>query len=107
MHTVLLASASDFFGNLGGILAGISELLLALGAGIGFVVRSRRSARRERLRTETAASLAAQEARKVLEERLEKQHHDQIEDYKKQIADLTSSRDQLLSRLLEGHKDDT
>ena len=83
-----LASGADIVGSLGGILAGLSELLLAIGAGIGFVIRGRRNARRERLRTETAAGLAAQEAKKQLETKLDKQHTEQIDAYKQQITDL-------------------
>lgn len=127
----VIVSASDFIGSLGGILAGLSELLLAVGAGLGFVIKSRRNARRERLRTETAASLAAREAQRQLETRLADQHtaqleqyrqqimdinkryedqiddlqkaHDlQVEQFKQQVRDLTHDREALLSRLLNG-----
>jgi hypothetical protein len=114
---------TDVFANLGGIFAGLSELLLAIGGGIGFVIRSRRQARRERVRTEAAASLAAQEARKALESKLEQQHGDQVkmlenqltelrvmqqsqvEQYKNQIIDLQHDREQLLARILREYGD--
>lgn len=117
---MLPLASGDLFVSLGGILTGIAEILTLVGTGIGFLIRSRRNARRERLRTETAAGLAAQEAKKQLEERLELQHtaaidqyKEQLEDlqasyerqldqYRQQVADLTHDRDALLSRLLDG-----
>jgi uncharacterized protein HemX len=117
------SGGTNLFANLGGILAGLSELLLAIGGGVGFVIRSRRQARRERMRTEAAASLAAQEARKALEAKLEQQHGDQIkqlenqlfetkamqmiqvEQYKNQITDLQHDREKLLARILREYGD--
>lgn len=123
---MIVLASSALFANLGSILQGISALLLAVGAGVGFVVRSRRTAQRERLRTEAAATLAAQEAKKALETRLEIQHaaqiatlesqitelrtlHSvQIEQFKDQIEDLQHDREQLLARILReyGDRDD-
>lgn len=115
---------ASFLSGIGGILTGISELLLALGAGIGFLIRGRRNHQRERLRTEAAAALAAREAKKALEEKLEAQHSAQIDQYKSerkelqamqkiQIAQLESQlavqqsiNSNLLNRLLEADKND-
>jgi hypothetical protein len=111
-------ATSDIFSNLGSVFEGLSSLLLALGAGVGFLIRGRRTATRARLRTEAAAAVAAREAKKALEERLERQHSEQIkllesqltdlrtmhqvqvDSYKIQIADLQRDREQLLSRIL-------
>lgn len=116
-------ASGDLFASVGGILTGIAELLGLIGAGIGYIVRSRRNAHRERLRTETAAGLAAQEAKKQLEARLERQHADLIQQYKdqmedlekihtrerenfqRQIKDLNRDREILLSRLLDINKE--
>jgi uncharacterized protein HemX len=84
----ILGAANGFFANAGTLLAGMAELLTALGAGIAFVIRGRRQARQVRIRTEALAATAAREAQNALEKRLEKQHVDQIQQYKDQIADL-------------------
>lgn len=88
-----LASTGDTFASVGGILTGLAEILALTGAGIGFLVRSRRNTRRERLRTETAAGLAAQEAKKQLEAKLDRQHQEQIELYRQQIESLVARQE--------------
>jgi hypothetical protein len=122
---MIYASTGDLVTNLGGILTGVASLLAIVGSGIGFVIRSRRTARNERLRTEAAASLAAQEARRSLEEKLEKQHKAQIDtlvsqaqdllvmhntqraQYEAQIKDLRDLNSHLLDRVLnESRRDD-
>src|SRR3954463_15687371 len=82
------SGGSDLLSNLGAILGGITGLLAALGAGAGFLIRMRAQTRRERLRTEAAAALAAQEARRSLETRLEAQHGEQIKTLENQIQEL-------------------
>jgi hypothetical protein len=132
MFILLSNGSSAFFSNIGAILSGLAELLVALGAGIGFIIRTRRGARRERLRAETAASLAAQETKKTLEEKLDKQYTAQLDQYKismkqqidqanaaalaieqshtiqvaqlqAQIKDLQAVNSHLLERILEDH----
>ena|ERR1700744_4987356 len=98
---IIAEGGSSFFSNIGGILSGIAELLVAIGAGIGFLIRSRRNARRERLRTEAAATLAAQETRRNLEARLEKQHADQIQMYKDQQAADAAEKANLIAQNTE------
>jgi uncharacterized protein HemX len=113
MNTLLSAdSSSTWVSNIGGILTGISELLGILGAGIGFLIRARRNAKRARLRTEAAASLAAQEAKKILEEKLDRQYTSLIEQYKLQIEQLEAQirglqdlNANLLERILGAHHD--
>lgn len=102
---LLSEGGSSFSSNIGGILSGISELLLALGAGLGFLIRVRRNAQRERLRSEAAASLAARETQKALEAKLDAQYTSQVEQLKTQISDLQKTNADLLGRLFEEHHD--
>jgi hypothetical protein len=101
---LLLSSSTEqptnWVTSIGPLLTGISELLLAVGAGVGFLIRTRKNARRERLRTEAAASLAATEAKRALEEKLEAQYKVQIEALEAQVRTLQERNDHLLERLL-------
>jgi hypothetical protein len=93
-----LADGPSIFANLGNLIQGTTELLALFGAGIGFVIRSRRNSRREKIRTEAAARLAAQETTKTtLEARLEAQHAAQVKQFQDQID---SQREQYEDQLL-------
>lgn len=120
MIHVLAAGSSGFAANIGSILSGVSELLLALGGGMAFLLKNRRDAKRERARAEAAAALAAQQVKRTLEEKIENQysaqfeqnksqleaerqaHMQQIDLLKNQIKDLQSVNARLMARLLEG-----
>lgn len=98
MQNLLASSGSTFVSNIGGILSGFAELIVALGAGIGFLIRTRRNARREKLRAEAAASLAAQETKRTLEDKLERQYTSQLEQYKSQmLSQVEQARVQALA----------
>jgi hypothetical protein len=92
-----LADGPSIFANLGNLIQGTTELLALFGAGIGFVIRSRRNSRREKIRTEAAARLAAQETKTTLEARLEAQHAAQVKQFQDQID---SQREQYEDQLL-------
>jgi uncharacterized protein HemX len=105
MSEILIWAASDFISNSNGFFIGLAELLTVLGGGIAFVFKSRKTSIANRVRTEAAAALAAREAQKSLEDRLEKQHGAQLQQYKEQIESLIKNYEQQLEILKHQIKD--
>lgn len=83
-----MLASTDFLAGLGSFTQGVTELLIALGGGIGFLIRSRRQSQRERSRAEEAAALAAKQARETLESKIDSQNKDIVQQYENRISEL-------------------
>lgn len=92
-------------GGIGGLLSGVGEVLVAIGGIATVVIRGRNNAKKERIRAEEAAALAAQQTKKTMEDRIEKQHDEQIIQLNNQIKDLQEMVRQLLTKALEDRDD--
>ena|ERR1022692_986184 len=99
-----LASATNWpsiLSGTGSFVSGISELILAVGAGIGFFVRNRKQKAREHQRIEEAAAEAAKQTRDQLEAKVEERWKSQTEQLQSQLDDLQKRYDRLLARFLK------
>lgn len=99
-----LADAT-FFTDLSGLLQGLSELFLAIGAGVGFLINSRRNAKRQRVRAEEAAALAAKQTKETLESRLEIERESKENQYEQQIENLKIQNASLSAQLADEKND--
>jgi hypothetical protein len=66
--------------SVGSFLGGIAELLLAVGAGIGWFVRRAMNRKREAERIQAATRTAAAATQRALEDKLEDVYKDRISD---------------------------
>lgn len=95
-------ASGDLFANLGSAFTSLAELLTLIGGAIAFVIRRRNNSRRSRSRAEAAATVAASETRRVLEQRVDQQHQEQIEILRAQILEQgTQYKTQLEQAALE------
>ena len=94
--TWLATGGPSFYTGLGSVLTGVSEILLALGAGVGFLIRYRQNARRTELQNQRNAEKAAAAER----ERLDKQYAERMEQYEETI-DRMEKQDENKTRMYE------
>lgn len=121
MHILLSAVVENTtqWGGVGALLTGISEVLLALGAGFGFIYRYRQNAKKEAARIKEEATKAAKETADKLDQqylariaqydeaidRLQNTFDNTVRMYEEKLTSLQALNTRLVNQILKHHID--